>query len=672
MLPEVDKAGLPVIEIPRARRNPWAAVKILAAVLVVGGPTVAWFAGYRPSILRAGTGSRIEFVEVGRGDVDLYVVETGSIESSMNTTIRCEVEALIGLVGGAQGATGKGGASGSSGQGTGGASGTGTDATTTKSKTAKKKAGSSSSSSAKTAATKSGSSATSGSSSSSGTSGSSSGSSSSSSASGSGSGSGGGGGGMSGGSASSGGTTGNATATKPVLRSFTYVVVPYVPARPATPKTQESTKKQSDMAQGKGGGGGGGRGGGGRGGRGGGGGGFGGEEEKPGSTRIVSILPEGSRVKTGDVVAKLDSSSYEEEARTQQIRYLQAKAYVEQAQSMLEVAEITLREYRDGIFPQDMRLLHQYIESCEIEQARAAANLKWSEEMLAMSFRTPFQVKGDRQSLKQTEIALSEARGMLERLSKYTAPKLIKTLEANVAAIRADLLTQEASFVLEDQRLKRLQRNIDHCKVTAPGDGIVVYANQSDWRGMASVVIDEGVTLREKQPIFNLPDPKHMRVRAKINESKVALVQTGQPVQVLVDAYPERPLKGVVAEVVPISIPIRGSDVRIYYANIEIKDGFDALRPGLSAEILVEVERRENVTRVPIDAIRWSADRPYVAVHDRGREAAGQEPWKWREIEVGLSDPDFIEVVKGLNPGDRIVAQPANLPAPAPERVATR
>ena len=38
----------------------------------------------------------------------------------------------------------------------------------------------------------------------------------------------------------------------------------------------------------------------------------------------------------------------------------------------------------------------------------------------------------------------------------------------------------------------------------------------------------EGVTLREKQPIFNLPDPLHMRVRARINESKVTLIRTGQ------------------------------------------------------------------------------------------------------------------------------------------------
>ena len=57
MLPEVDKAGLPAIEIPRSRRNTWAVVKIVAAVLVIGGLAGAWLAGYRPPILRAGTRS---------------------------------------------------------------------------------------------------------------------------------------------------------------------------------------------------------------------------------------------------------------------------------------------------------------------------------------------------------------------------------------------------------------------------------------------------------------------------------------------------------------------------------------------------------------------------------------------------------------------------------------
>ena len=163
-----------------------------------------------------------------------------------------------------------------------------------------------------------------------------------------------------------------------------------------------------------------------------------------------------------------------------------------------------------------------------------------------------------------------------------------------------------------------------------------------------------------------------MRVKAKINESKMALVREGQKAIIVTDAYPDRPLDGVVAEVTPISIPIRGSDVRIYYANVNIKEGFEGLRPGMSAEIVIEIEQKHEVTRVPIDAIRWVNGRSYVAIHDPKREEAGQPPWRWQEIEIGLSDPRFAEVVTGLKPGDRVVANPAELKAPVAERVASR
>jgi multidrug resistance efflux pump len=449
------------------------------------------------------------------------------------------------------------------------------------------------------------------------------------------------------------------------LRSFTYVVTPYVPLRPTTAtKAADTTKKQTNTQQQ---GGTGGNRGGGRGGRGGGRGGMMMEEEKPGSTRIVTILPDGSRVKAGEVVCELDKSAYEDEEKAQLIRYLQAKSYVEQAKAIQEVNEITLGEYRDGIYPQDMQLIRQYIQTCQIEKDRAERNLAWSLAMEKQGFRTPFQVQGDRLALQQSEIALAEAKGMLERLSRYTGPKIIKSLEANVAAIRADRLMQEAAFSLEQQRLERIRKNIANCTVRAPREGIVVYANQTNNWGMVEAQIDQGVTLREDQPIFNLPDPLHMRVRARINESKVAMIRMGQPVIILVDAFPDRPLKGVVAEVVPISVPIRGSDVRIYYANVDITEGFEALKPGLSAEIIVEIESRHDVTRVPIESIRWVNDRPYVALYDRAGADAGRQAWLWQPIEIGLSDPDHAEVLNGLKPGDRVVARPGNLPPPAPE-----
>ena len=214
--------------------------------------------------------------------------------------------------------------------------------------------------------------------------------------------------------------------------------------------------------------------------------------------------------------------------------------------------------------------------------------------MQKKGFRTSNQVDGDRLALQRANIALTEANGMLDRLINQTGPKIIKSLEANVRAIQSDKLTQDASFSLEDQRLKRIRKNIDNCIVRAPGDGIVVYVNQSDRWGTVTAPIDEGVTLRQDQPIFSLPDPKHMRVKARVNESKkVSLIHTGQRVMITVDAFSRvRPLHGTVGEVTAINTPLNASDVRIYYANVEIDTGFDALRPGLSAEVTFNVDSR--------------------------------------------------------------------------------
>jgi multidrug resistance efflux pump len=679
MLSEPQRIDFSPIEIPKVRRGPMGLVKIVAALCAIMGAAWAWHAGYRPPQLFAETKAPLRLVDIDQGDIEVFVVENGTVESANNRTVRCKVEALIGLVGGAQSTTGTtaGTTSGSSGQGSGsggyGASGTqgasgasgqagatGQDAAKTKSKSkskTKKKAGSSSTSSSSSVAG-------SGSSSGSGASSSSSGASSSGTSSGgSSSMAGSGGSGSSGGTSASGSTT-TTTSTpgsgKPVIRSFTIEVIAHTPQRPVTTKAADTgaTKKQ---AQGKMAGGGGGRG---RGGRGRGANPL--DEEKPGSTRIVEIVPEGQKVKAGDVVCRLDSSAYEDEKKAQLIRYLQAKAYVDQARSILSVAQISQSEYRDGIYPQDVQLIRQYIETCQLERDRLERNLAWSSELRKKGFRTSLQVKGDTYAFEQAEIALSEAKGMLERLIKQTGPKIKTALQANVWAIEADKRTQEASFSLEEQRLKRIENNIANCTVRAPDDGIVVYANLANPWGMVEQAIDQGVTLRQDQPIFNLPDPKHMRVKAKINESKVALVQPGQTVTIVVDAYTDHPLRGKVAEVTPISVPIRGSDVRIYYANVDILEGFDDLRPGLSAEIKVEVERRRQVTRVPVDCIRWSGEQAYVALHDSSLEAAGKEPWHWQLIEIGLSDTNYAEVTQGLKVGDRVVANPIGLQAPRP------
>ncbi|HKI18643.1 MAG TPA: hypothetical protein VKA15_12220 [Isosphaeraceae bacterium] len=119
----------------------------------------------------------------------------------------------------------------------------------------------------------------------------------------------------------------------------------------------------------------------------------------------------------------------------------------------------------------------------------------------------------------------------------------------------------------------------------------------------------------------------------------------------------------------PIPIPLRGSDVRVYYANIDIQNGFEDLRSGLSAEIVFQVESRRSVTRVPVESIRWVDEKPCAALYDDSAAKDGRQSWKWQPIQIGLSDLSFAEVLNGIKVGDRVVSLPGGLPPPRPETV---
>jgi RND family efflux transporter MFP subunit len=392
-------------------------------------------------------------------------------------------------------------------------------------------------------------------------------------------------------------------------------------------------------------------------------------EEKAGSTRIIWLMPEGTEVHKGEVICELDSSAFKDELQAQRIRWAAAKALVEQADAIYQVNEITLREYRDGAYPLDVEVVRDYILQCEVQVERARKAEKWSREVFEKKYRAAAQYQADKLSLEQAELALREARGMEERLVKFTMPRLVKSLEANLKAIETDKLAQRKSFEVEDDRLRRLERVVANCTIRAPGDGILVYNNQSNgWSGQVEVAIQEGVTVREGQTLFDLPDPKHMRVKVKINESKMASVHPGQKARVRVEAFPGRELTGTVTEITPIpAVQNRFSDIKIYFAFVEIDSGeFEGLRPGMTSEVSFLIDADPNATRVPIQAVRWAGGRSFVAVAARvGREIK----WDWRPVTLGLLSPSYAEVVKGLTPGEKVVAAPETLPAPDPGKI---
>ena len=107
-------------------------------------------------------------------------------------------------------------------------------------------------------------------------------------------------------------------------------------------------------------------------------------------------------------------------------------------------------------------------------------------------------------------------------LVDYTKGKTIKELESEVEKARSDELAKKATWELEKSKEKKLERQIANCKIMAPADGLVVYANDPNRAfGSNQPQIEEGATVRERQKIFSLPDITRMQVNTKVHESQI-------------------------------------------------------------------------------------------------------------------------------------------------------
>jgi hypothetical protein len=219
-----------------------------------------------------------------------------------------------------------------------------------------------------------------------------------------------------------------------------------------------------------------------------------------GLTTILKIVPDGSTVKKGDVVCVLNATLFQDQLVNQRITVKMAEAAFLNAKLAREVAEIAVREYREGEF------VSQFMD--------AEGDIKIAEAELSladMEFKT---AKADPSSgtlaIKRAEVAVLRARFTLEKaqsrkrlLKDYTSAKRIKELESAVKKVHADELARQATWELEVAKERKLERQIVNSTLTAPVDGRLRYQRATPTPGML-VEIAPGVGVREGQIIFSI------------------------------------------------------------------------------------------------------------------------------------------------------------------------
>jgi HlyD family secretion protein len=153
-------------------------------------------------------------------------------------------------------------------------------------------------------------------------------------------------------------------------------------------------------------------------------------------------------------------------------------------------------------------------------------------------------------------------------------------------------------------------------------------------------------------------DLTKMQVDTNVSESDIGGVKEGNKSLFTVDAYPKRTFDGVVAQV--RQSPQTVQNVVTYDVVVSVDNTDLALKPGMTAATRVISDQRENVLRVPSQALRYT---PAGVRSAAGGKNGQTQIWALRDgkpmavpVAIGLDDDSFAEIVKGdLKPDDRVI-----------------
>ncbi|MGQ9769244.1 MAG: HlyD family efflux transporter periplasmic adaptor subunit [Thermogutta sp.] len=380
------------------------------------------------------------------------------------------------------------------------------------------------------------------------------------------------------------------------------------------------------------------------------------EVETQGSgVMIIRIVPEGTYVQPGDFLVELDSSSLRDQLVQQQIKVASEKASLIQAQQVYDTAVIAKQEYLEGQYRQQLLAIEIENFIAQENRRRAEDYLKYSQSLAQKGYITQAQLEADQFALEKAIKEMESARTKLEVLERFTKPKYLMQLNADIETAKAKFEAQQHACELEEQELKEIEDQIKKCIITAPEAGQVVYANQIGVRGQTDIIIQEGVRVRQYQTIIRLPDPKRMQVKTKVNESKIGLVRVGLPAKIRVDALANREFDGEVTEVgeYPLPSSFFNSNVKDYQVMVKIKDPDEQLRAGLTAQVTILTERETDVLQVPVQAVFEHAGDFYCITTDQN---GSLKPVK---VEIGSSNDKFVVIKQGLQENQEIVLNAA-------------
>ncbi|SIQ08321.1 efflux RND transporter periplasmic adaptor subunit [Maribacter ulvicola] len=321
--------------------------------------------------------------------------------------------------------------------------------------------------------------------------------------------------------------------------------------------------------------------------------------------KIQDLIPEGTVIKKGDYVGRLDPSPVNEQ--------------IIDAQLSLENAES-----------------------------------KYLQEQLD----TTLTLKQERTALKDIQFNMQEDQLELKK-SIYESPTTIRQLEIKIERATRDLRERKEDYSIKKRKAvaKMVEVGTEVSKIRAKLDDLIAlqksFTIHSDANGMVTYAKNWDGSKKKvgsdinawNLTIATLPDLTKMESKTYSNEVDIRKISKGQTVLVGFDAFPEITIEGVVTSVANVGENKKGSDINLFQVLIKLNETNPNIRPGMTTSNRILIQKEENVLMIPLEAVFTKDSINYVY------SASGFSIDK-KQVELGESNDDVIIVKRGLSEKD--------------------
>lgn len=330
------------------------------------------------------------------------------------------------------------------------------------------------------------------------------------------------------------------------------------------------------------------------------------------SLKLKDIVQEGTAVKKGDWVATLDAASINQQIQNNNEDLVKKRAELNDAKIDSTIELTKLREELEE-FKYDLEY-----KKLELEQSK---------------YESPaYQRKKEMEYDKTVRL-----------MEKKRRDYKLKRLELKVKTKR--IADSYEEYATRDSLLKKA---VMACRVTAPKDGMVMYAKL--WGGRKIRVGDD---ISFFNPVIaTLPDMSVLVSETYVKEIDITKIHNGDSVEITIDALPGKTYSGTISKIANIGQELPGFDTKVFRVLIDLNENSPEIKPAMTTDNRILLNKMDEVVKIPREAIYADSGKTFVYLWQ------GRKTWK-KEIEPGLENDEEVVIDAGLSANDKIlVAEP--------------